>query len=202
MGFPKLSAQLGEHSGSISKLGGYGLKSALKSRIRPILAVTKPGPVPDWLQGCLRDDAEYSLIRVTADEAEQGMAYSIRAGITEALVYDPKAVIVLLADQPLVTTDMIERLVARWETEPELDYTAYWKDDAPTPPILLAASMFPSLLALSGDQGARKLLKDPGYKGVFLLPEWERSLTDVDTEQDLDLLVQEMKLFTTREMEG
>lgn len=199
MGYPKLSVRLEEQGGNHDSLGGYGLRSALESRIRPIIAVTKPGPIPDWLS---KSDARRGNIHVAAEEAELGMAHSIRAGLTEAMEYVPKAVIIQLADQPLVTSKMLERLVTRWEIEPELDYTAYWKDGASTPPALLAASMFPSLLKLSGDEGARKLLLEPRFKGAFLQAEQESWLMDVDTEEDLDLLLRERKKLTVKEKEG
>lgn len=199
MGYPKLSARLEEQGGNHDSLGGYGLQSALESRIRPIIAVTKPGPIPDWLS---MRDAGRGYIRVEAEAAELGMAHSIRAGLAAAMEYEPEAVIIQLADQPLVTPKMLERLVTRWEIEPELDFTAYWKDGAPTPPALLAASMFASLLVLNGDEGARKLMLEPRFKGAFLKAEQDSWLMDVDTEEDLDLLLGERKKLAVEEREG
>lgn len=195
MGFPKLSVELEKLEGGEdgSKLGGCGLRSALLSPFRPVIVVTKPGPAPDWLPGGLRDGAGEGWVLVTADDAEQGMSYSIRAGISEAMRYKPKAALVLLADQPLVTTEMIDRLVTCWRMEPEIDYAAYCKGEAPTPPILLTAAMFPSLLALRGDQGARKLLKEPRVTGALLQAEQEIRLTDVDTVEDLALFMRERR---------
>ncbi|WP_162848494.1 nucleotidyltransferase family protein [Paenibacillus nanensis] len=204
MGFPKLSVELEKLEGGEdgSKLGGCGLRSALLSHCRPVIVVTKPGPAPDWLPVGWTEDAWDGLVLVTADDAEQGMAYSIRAGIAEAMRYKPKAVLVLLADQPLVTTEMIERLVARWHMEPEIDYAAYCKGEAPTPPILLSAAMFPSLLALSGDHGARKLLKEPRVKGALLQAEQDIRLTDIDTVEDLVLFMRERRHLSARKERG
>lgn len=180
MGYPKLSADVPGNG----KLGTAALRSALRSGLGPIVVVTKPGPAPDWLADIEGELAAGSCVRAESVRAKSGMAYSIRAGFAEASRYEPRAVLILLADMPLVSTEMIEALANRFEAEPHLDFVAYRLGGLPLPPVLLAASMFPLFRNLEGDAGARSLLQDPRFNGAYLQAEEDAWLADVDTEED------------------
>jgi molybdenum cofactor cytidylyltransferase len=110
---------------------------------------------------------------VHAARHAEGMAESLKAGLA-SLPADTAGVFVFLGDMPAVPHDMAARLTA-----------ALGEADAAAPvcggqrghPVLLAARLFPAVMALSGDQGAGRLLG-----GAALVPTEDRGvLFDVDT---------------------
>ena len=85
---------------------------------------------------------------------EEGMGSSLAAGVTRLMELCPDldAVFVLLADQPMVTAELLETMKAALQTA-----SVVWCDDsnAKGPPALFARKHFEELLALHGDRGAK-----------------------------------------------
>ena len=94
---------------------------------------------------------------VTNADAGSGMASSIRAGIG-ALPSDAEAVFIGLGDQPLLDASVATRLISRWG-EGGARAVAPVYADGRGHPVLFGASLYPSLVALDGDAGARELLE-------------------------------------------
>ncbi|MCZ8522675.1 nucleotidyltransferase family protein [Paenibacillus caseinilyticus] len=184
MGGSKLSILLG---GS-GRLGGSALEAALRSSLERICVVTRPGPPVDWLPASYyKAEREGRAVQVTSREAHLGMSHSLRAGLAAACTGTlPDAVVVLLADQPLVTAAMIDRLLASFREQPKLDYCAAGHEGVPKPPVLLSRSMFGSVEKLAGDQGARALLSEPHVFGMILEEPESRRFFDADTPEDVE----------------
>jgi len=97
----------------------------------------------------------------------QGLGASIRCG--------------LLADQPLVTPDHLRQMLAAFRRTPLAIVAARCRDHT-SPPAVFDAALFPRLLALDGDQGARRLIAAmPNDTMLFDLPE---AAFDLDTDAD------------------
>lgn len=109
---------------------------------------------------------------VIADDWEEGMAASLRAGVRA--VADAEAVLLLLCDQPLVTTAHLQALVDAYEPG---GIVASDYGDALGPPCLFDCAYFPQLLSLSGDSGARKLLQQLPCRSI-LFPEGRYDIDD------------------------
>ncbi len=116
-----------------------------------------------------------------------GQSTSLRAGI-EAVSADAFAAIVMLGDQPMVTSAMLDQIIERFEvTCAPIVQPVY--GETPGNPVLLSRSLFPELLAIEGDQGARGVIKthreqiDRVRVSVGLPP------GDVDTEEDYQALL-------------
>lgn len=92
------------------------------------------------------------------------------------------AVIVLLADQPMVSAQHVAALIARWSGD-EQEIVASVYANTTGVPALFASGSFEKLSELTGDQGARKLLDDPEF--VVHHVEFEDAATDIDTVADL-----------------
>jgi molybdenum cofactor cytidylyltransferase len=120
---------------------------------------------------------------VVNDEAHTGMSSAIRAGIA-ALDAGTEAAVVALGDQPLIDRAMVTRLVARWR-EGGARAVAPLYEDGRGHPVLFAASLFPALLALEGDRGARAVLDALG-DDLALVPIEDRAPADVDTPAALE----------------
>lgn len=86
-----------------------------------------------------------------------GLSTSIRAGIA-ALPEDIDAAFILLGDMPRVRPATLERLAAVSRDDPALAFVPVFEGRWGNP-VLVRRSLFPSLMQLHGDQGARKLLE-------------------------------------------
>lgn len=122
-------------------------------------------------------------LRITvADGWAEGMAASLRAGIG-ALPPDADAVFVFLGDMPAVLPGLAERLAE--------SFRAGSLAAAPTRggrrgnPVLIGRALFPDLMALTGDQGARRVLDRLGPALALIEVGDNGVLQDVDTPQDL-----------------
>ena len=90
---------------------------------------------------------------VCSDWAE-GQSVSLRVGI-DAL-HGSDAVVVTLGDQPLVTSEAIDRVVARRGREVPAVQATY--GGVPGHPVVLERELYPQLRKLRGDRGAGKLI--------------------------------------------
>jgi molybdenum cofactor cytidylyltransferase len=130
----------------------------------------------------LKDLAAVGLQRieiVTNESWESGMASSIRAGVESAERAGAEAVVLLLADQPYLTTEVINRLLAERCAS---SIVAARYNEVVGPPILFGSSWFEQLKNLKGDEGARQLVRD--RTDSIRLIDWPAGAIDLDTEED------------------
>nr|NJM01100.1 nucleotidyltransferase family protein [Desulfobacula sp.] len=94
----------------------------------------------------------------------------------------------LLADQPLVTPDIINRLIKAFQ-DSGVPLVIPFHRGRRGNPVLVARSLFPKLLSLSADTGARALFDE--YKASILRVEFDTDavLVDVDTALDYEALL-------------
>jgi CTP:molybdopterin cytidylyltransferase MocA len=111
----------------------------------------------------------------------EGMGSSIRTGIA-ALPGTAEAVLILLADQPLVTAEDLRRLVGVWRRQPSQIVAAQYGTTNGAPAIFPSWT-FAELGALRGDQGARVLLRRHGERLVRV--PMASAAIDIDTPEDL-----------------
>ena len=111
----------------------------------------------------------------------EGMASSIRVGLKRVLQMSPdvQSVILMLCDQPHVDTYLINMLVAA-KTKEGICASSY--HDTFGPPVLFDAIYFDELLALTGSDGAKKVMQ----KHVEKLKEIPFSLGGVDIDTIAD----------------
>lgn len=111
-----------------------------------------------------------------------GMASSIGAGVA-ALPSEADAVVIALADQPLVAPDVVRLLCARWREGGVAAVVPRYRDRRGNP-VLFGRSCFDALSALRGDSGARSLLHALGGT-VAAIPIDDTAPLDVDTPDAL-----------------
>ncbi len=121
---------------------------------------------------------------VVNDAYKSGLGSSIAAA-ARACPPEADALLLLLADQALVTENHLKTLLQRWSgAGDEIVATAY--ADTEGPPVLLPRATFKALRGLSGDTGARNLLRDPRFN--LRSVSFEDAAVDIDTPADLDAL--------------
>jgi molybdenum cofactor cytidylyltransferase len=111
---------------------------------------------------------------------EEGIASSIRVGIKQ-VPSQSEAALLLLADQPAVTSSDLQRLADTWRREPQRIAAALYGDGCGVPAVFPRTS-FPALLALRGERGAQALLRSPGSCAAVAMAS---AALDVDTPEDL-----------------
>jgi molybdenum cofactor cytidylyltransferase len=111
-----------------------------------------------------------------------GQHTSFRAGIA-AVPEDAGAAVVLLADMPRVTSEMIGALVVRWrETKAPLVISDYGGVHAP--PTLYDRSLFAEILAQPGEGCGKAIVRR--HRGEAAAVAWPaEALADVDVPADL-----------------
>jgi molybdenum cofactor cytidylyltransferase len=118
---------------------------------------------------------------VTNDAYREGMASSLRTGISAV---DPAAAaaLIVLADQPLVQTSTINRLIAGRDSPIAIPVYNGMRGN----PVLIGRSLFPEVLQLSGDTGCRALFSAHAERILRVPVEDPGILIDFDTKQDLN----------------
>ncbi len=92
---------------------------------------------------------------------QTGMSSSIRGGLAALLVLEPNvdAVLITLCDQPFVTTEHIDSLIAQFTRHRSAIVAAKYGKTTGVP-ALFANEVFDDLLDLEGDKGARQIIRN------------------------------------------
>jgi molybdenum cofactor cytidylyltransferase len=187
MGCEKLSLKVDDQC-----LGSMALKSLLSSNLDTILVITKKNDDLSWFEpSFLKNPYLEKWKHIICEDAELGIAHSIRIGIQTAMSFAADAVLVMLADQPFVSPTIINKLI---ETNCErsgekLDYAAVEDNGIAKPPILFLKQAFPTLLNLFGDEGARRFIQEGTLNGIKVDFNDLKLFIDVDTKQDYEQLL-------------
>jgi molybdenum cofactor cytidylyltransferase len=116
---------------------------------------------------------------------QEGMGSSLRVGLESLLVSSAgenlTGVMVMLCDQPLLTTARLDSLISAHSETPEQIIASDYGERYGVP-CLFPATFFPELLALSGDEGARQLLRK--CKDNLVSVAFPEGNFDIDTFQD------------------
>ena len=115
----------------------------------------------------------------------EGIASSLRCGLDLLEQFNPaiSATLVTLCDQPHISAEVFEQLVATHEQTGATLVAARY-DHHPGAPALFDRSYFKALASLTGDEGARILFKSLPAEAIRTVDLPELSL-DIDTPEDL-----------------
>ena len=177
MGVPK---QLLRHRGRT--LLRHAVEAALGSTCRPVVVVLGANAQQ------VRPEVEgLSLQVVENPQWMKGLSTSIRTGV-EALGIEaapPEAVVLTLCDQPFVSSDDIEALVAAYRSTQRPIIASQYSGTLGVP-ALFARPLLRELASLSGDVGAKKIIQR------HLASVWSVSCPhgaiDLDTPEDYDAI--------------
>lgn len=118
-------------------------------------------------------------VAVPCDTWAEGLAASLRTGVAAAAERGAEAVVVVLADQPLLDARAVARVVAARGEGVEAVRATY--GGVPNHPTLIEASLFGAVERLRGDEGGRSLLDGARLVACDGLGVPD----DVDTPEDL-----------------
>jgi len=115
---------------------------------------------------------------------EKGMSSSIRKGLEtlESVYPTARAVILTVADQPFLSTTILNELVEVYEKGRKKIIASEYSDSLGTP-TLFDKKFFPELKRLRGDKGARKIIEGCQKRDISSI-KFAAGETDIDTMED------------------
>ena len=171
-----------------SYAGGLVLEGALRAAFAaPVRGVTlvigADAPrVAAAARGWAQAAGEIQRLRIVhAANHEDGMGASLSAGVA-ALPPGAAGVFVFLGDMPRVPEGVLDALAVAARGAPA---AAPVFDGRRGHPVVIGRSLFPQVLALSGDQGARAVLQPLGERLALVPAPDDGVLFDVDERKDL-----------------
>ncbi len=166
-------------------LGNLALQAAISSRLSHIIVVTND---PMWiLKGMCRENVHI----LSCPNADKGQSYSLQCGVEMAKQMNVDAAVVLLADQPFVTAEFINKIIGCYEQNKNIHFVAASYTGIRQPPVLFTKKTFPFFQSIKGDQGARTIFMQPTINGVSLLSEDDKVFFDIDTWEKYQQVKQE-----------
>ena len=126
-------------------------------------------------------------LKVVINESyQQGMGTSLRTGLA-ALSSGTNAALIVLADQPFVRAETLDRLIDQYEQSGAQIAIPIYKGFRGNP-VLLGRSVFPEVMALTGDIGCRAIFGNHVEGIVKVLVDDIGILLDLDTKGDVEKL--------------
>lgn len=162
-------------------LGSSALQQVLKSSAEEVIIVTNQSV---WIDDRIFEQNKRPVRLAASPQAAKGQAYSLRTGVNEAVRTGSEAVLVVLADQPGLTAETIDRLTAQARTQ-TCDFAGMWTGRYYQPPMLFKKQMFAALQTVEGDRGAASILRTKhAWTGSPYTGFRQGEQLDVDTEEE------------------
>ncbi len=159
-------------------LGKKALAAACQSRLESIYVLCPMEGRSKWVTSQI--DCDHIL---SVAHSAKGQSESIKIGVEQAVCDGARAVMIVLADQPFVTLEWMNRLIDEFE-KGDAEFVASLFNDHPCPPAIFSQHFFSHLLQLNGDQGARSVFINNRHRGHFIRGEDPKLFFDVDTDAD------------------
>jgi molybdenum cofactor cytidylyltransferase len=156
--------------------------NVLASRAKPVIVVT--GHERDRVEEAL---AGRGVIFAHADEYAEGLSASLKAGL-RAVPPEAEGILVCLGDMPLVTGEMIDRLLSHFDPEEGRAIVQPTFRGKQGNPMLWSREFLDQMLEISGDIGARHLAAKHAERLVEVEMADDAVLRDFDTTDALKAL--------------
>ena len=137
----------------------------------------------------LRREIEDLPVKIVENEYwDAGMGGSVRIGLATLIekAENLKGVIIMVCDQPFVSRDCLEKLIAKFK-ETNAPIVACEYSNTLGVPVLFSANIFPELLALEFSHGAKTLIKKHRQQVVSVA--FPEGAFDIDTPEDYERLL-------------
>ena len=186
------SSRMGSHKLLLPFRGrpivNWVLAAACASQADPVIVII--GHEAEKIDAALR--AERWFLAIHNPWYVEGMSTSLRIGLA-ATPKDVDGAIILLGDQPLVTPEIINTMIAESTNTPDAIIAASYQGQRGNP-VLFPRQYFGELEAITGDEGGRSVLAR--YPNRVRLLEINDALAgfDVDTPEEYQMLLSEQPL--------
>ena len=128
---------------------------------------------------------------VENNEWQEGMGSSIRIGVQAVIDSANKhdGILILVCDQPHLSESSIKDLISLQDNKKSAITASFYANIAGTP-ALFHQSVFSDLLALNGDQGAKRIIQERDQELAKL--QFEKGVLDIDTPEDYQQLLKQV----------
>jgi len=165
-----------------SFLGVIALKAALASMLEKTIVIARENDQLQWMYpGCL-NYKKMSIVQ--CKESSKGQSYSLKCGMRFAEKCGADAVVVLLSDQPFITTQLINQLIQEYKLQETISFICPTNNDIICPPILINRTIFHYFNQIKGDEGAKSILYSKREQGLFIESNNPLYSFDIDTKND------------------
>jgi molybdenum cofactor cytidylyltransferase len=159
----------------------------LASRARPIIAVL--GNQADDVDAAL---GKLPIERVRNPDFAQGLSTSLKRGLA-ALPPDIDGVLICLGDMPLIAGRDLDRLIAAFNPLEGRAIVVPIRHGKRGNPLLWSRQFFAEMMALSGDQGARRLIEEHADLVAEVEMDNDAIFVDIDTPEALAVFRQNLR---------
>lgn len=127
-------------------------------------------------------------VEIVVNESwSQGLSTSVHAGLG-AVLPSMRAAVMVLADQPMLTCELLETLVARYKETGALVVAPYHRGRRGNP-VVFDRALFRELLETRGDEGGRAVIARHSRDIVRVDVDEPLASLDIDTPEDYNALV-------------
>jgi molybdenum cofactor cytidylyltransferase len=144
----------------------------------------------------IKKEIDFNMAHVVINEAwQEGMASSIRCGLKLLMEIDPLSdgVILMVCDQPFTNSQLVNTLIQVHEKSGKPIIACSYSNTL-GPPSLFHKGLFPELLQLKGDIGAKSIIRK--YADEVEVVSFPKGSEDIDTRTEYQRLDKENKLRT------
>jgi molybdenum cofactor cytidylyltransferase len=129
----------------------------------------------------------YGVRAVLNPHFAEGQSTSLKAGMSE-ISADAEAVIVLMADQPFVSSEIIDALIERY-VQKDCPIVAPEYNGQVGSPVLFDRRYFSDLRLVTGDKGGRDIIRAQAERVCRLKIDTTLAANDIDTWQEYEQLI-------------
>jgi molybdenum cofactor cytidylyltransferase len=168
----------------------------LASKVGEVIVVLgheseKVGEQLEAYAGQVSNGAETSRVRLVKNpDYRDGLSTSVRTGV-QAVSAEAGAIMIYLADQPLIEPDDVDRIIAAFaaaKAENKTIVVPFFKGERGNP-VILDATLRDSILGIAGDVGCKGVIKRYPEKVYAVEMENDHVVRDVDDVQAYERLV-------------
>ena len=184
-----LSRRYGNRDKLTANLGGKHLIEHSASELAKLPALTRVAVTPADRHD-LKDHLINRFVIALNKKPKHGLGHSIALGVQVALQFKPDAIVICMGDMPFIEGWLVEALLAKLG---DADIVHAGAPDRVHPPTAFGAACFDQLKALDGDDGAKRIIGQGGFR-VAGLNAPAPMLVDVDTREELDYAKRQLAL--------
>ena len=180
-GQPKQLVRLGD-----KYLVEWVLDAAIASRLHTVVLVL--GHAQETILQALGSKTNLSGVKVVINpNYRDGQSTSLKTGLL-SVRQKFGSVMFLLGDQPMVKTDIIDHMLDQFrQSENDLCVPVY--NEKKGNPTIFRRPLYDELMQISGDIGARDIIRKNSNRTHFLEIDDPLCFFDIDTPRDLDYLL-------------
>jgi molybdenum cofactor cytidylyltransferase len=184
-----LSRRYGSRDKLTANLGGKHLIEHSASELAKLPALARVAVTPADRHE-LKDHLINRFVIALNKKPKHGLGHSIALGVQVALQFKPDAIVICMSDMPFIEGWLIEALLAKLG---DADIVHAGAAERVHPPTAFGAACFDQLKALDGDDGAKRIIGQGGFR-VTGLNAPAPILVDVDSREELDFAKRQLAL--------